>query len=148
MLVLKESILVNKFGQDLIGIGEVLNLFLNFDLDSKRNFLREINSLICQSKPKEEDIEPAIIDSRLKFTFTPCVLLRKGVANHDLEKLVNLPENELTKAFVLLLSLFKIAYNRRFAVEKNNPDKWWYWDLSDNEKVQIIIRSVSTQNHT
>lgn len=94
-----------------------------------------------QSKPKSEDIEPAIVNSGLKPTFTPCILLKKGVANHNLQKLENLPENELMKSFVLLLSLFRIPYMRRFIDEKENSGKWWYWDLSDNEKVEIIMKS-------
>jgi hypothetical protein len=138
---LKDEILINKFGQGLIAIEQLTDRFGLLEVLKKKEFLNDFLYLIMQSKPKKEDIEPAIIYSRLKSTFTPCILLRKGVANHNLEKLVNLPENELTKAFVLLLSLFKIAYNRRFAVEKNNPDKWWYWDLSDNEKVEIIMKS-------
>lgn len=143
MLILKDAILVNKFGQDLISIDEMLDFFSSFDLNMKRSFLLEINSLILQSKPKEEDIEPAIISSGLKSTYTPCVLLKKGVANHNLVKLINLPENELQKAFVLLLNLFRIAYKRRFAVEKNNPEKWWYWDLSDEENINRIPQNIS-----
>lgn len=139
MLILKEVILVNKFGQDLIRVNELLKLYSHFDLNSKRSFLQEINSLILQSKPKKEDIEPAILESGLKSTFTPCVLLKKGVANHNLVKLVNLPKNELTKAFVLLLSLFRIAYKRRFLVEKDNPDKWWYWDLPKDENIKKVL---------
>ncbi len=138
---LEDEILVNKFGQGLVAIEQLTEEFRLLEMFKKKEFLNDFLYLIKQSKPKKEDIEPAIIDSGLKSTFTPCVLLKKGVANHDLEKLVNLPENELTKAFVLLLSLFKIAYKRRFTVEKNNPDKWWYWDLSDNEKVEIIMKS-------
>lgn len=140
MLILKEAILVNKFGQDLISLDEMLDFFSNFDLNMKRSFLLEINSLILQSKPKEEDIKPAIKNSGLKSTYTPCVLLKKGVTNHNLEKLVNLPENELTKVFVLLLSLFGVAYKRRFVVEKNNPNKWWYWDLSDEANINRILQ--------
>jgi len=139
---LEDEILVNKFGQGLVAIDQLTEEFSLLGVfQKKREFLNEFLYLIMQSKPKKEDIEPAILESGLKPTFTPCVLLKKGVANHDLEKLVNLPENELTKAFVLLLSLFKIAYQRRFAVEKDNPDKWWYWDLSDNEKVEMIMKS-------
>lgn len=138
---LEDEILVNKFGQGLVAIEQLKEWFGLLEVLKQKEFLKEFLYLIIQSKPKKEDIEPAIIDSRLKSTFTPCVLLKKGLANHDLEKLVNLPENELTKTFVLLLSLFKIAYNRRFTVEKNNPDKWWYWDLSDSEKVEIIMKS-------
>jgi hypothetical protein len=94
-----------------------------------------------QSKPEEGDIEPAIIKSDLKSTFTPCVLLKKGVANHNLKKIINLPEYELTKAFVLLLNLFKVAYERRFIDEKDNPHKWWYWELSDHEKLEKVMES-------
>jgi hypothetical protein len=138
---LEDKILVNKFGQGLVAVEQLTEEFKLLEMSKKKEFLNEFLYLIMQSKPKKEDIEPTILASGLKSTFTPCVLIKKGVANHDLEKLVNLPENELMKAFVLLLSLFKIAYKRRFAVEKNNPDKWWYWDLSDNEKVEIIMKS-------
>lgn len=92
-----------------------------------------------QLKPKEEDIEVAITNSGLKPTFTPCVLIRKGIANHNLLKLIELPENELQKSFVLLLNLFKVAYERRFELEKDNPGKWWYWDLSDKEKIEMLM---------
>lgn len=135
---IKYEILVNKYGQGLINIKQLLNLFGDFDMSSQKVFLNEMLFLILQSKPKEEDIEPAIINSSLKATYTPSVLLKKGVANHNLEKLTTLPKDELTKAFVLLLNLFRIAYQRRFAVEKGNPDKWWYWDLSDETNINRI----------
>jgi hypothetical protein len=138
---LEDVILVNKFGQGLVAIEQLTEDFNFLEVFQKKEFLNGFLYLIMQSKPKKEDIEPAILDSGLKPTFTPCILLKKGVSNYDLEKLVNLPENELTKVFVLLLSLFKIAYKRRFAVEKDNPDKWWYWDLSDNETVEMIMKS-------
>ena len=138
---IEDEILVNKFAQGLVAIEQLTEDFSLLEVFQKKEFLNGFLYLIMQSKPKKEDIEPAMLDSGLKPTFTPCILLKKGVANHDLEKLVNLPENELTKVFVLLLSLFKIAYKRRFAVEKDNPDKWWYWDLSDNEKVEMIMKS-------
>lgn len=135
---LEHEILVDKYGQELVATEKLLNLFVSFDMSSQKVFLNEILYLILQSKPKEEDIEPTIISSGLKSTYTPCVLLKKGITNHNLEKLVNLPDNELTKAFILLLNLFRIAYKRRFAVEKNTPEKWWYWDLSDEANINRI----------
>lgn len=142
MMKIEHEILVNKYGQELVNTEQFLNLFRSFDMRSQKVFLSEIIFLILQSKPKEKDVEPAIISSGLKYTYTPCVLLKKGVADHNLEKLVNLPENELTKAFVLLLSLFKIAYKRRFVVEKDNPDKWWYWDLSNETNINRIPQNA------
>jgi hypothetical protein len=135
---IEDEILINKYGQDLISADELLKNFSVYDLLSKGVYLRELLGLIVQSKPKDEDIELAIKESGLKPTFTPCVLLQKGVANHHLQKIVELPEVELSKAFVLLLSLFKVAYSRRFKEEKNSPNKWWYWDLSNNETVDQI----------
>lgn len=134
----EDEILINKYGQDLISADELLKNFSVYALLNKGVYLRELLGLIGQSKPKDEDIELAIKESGLKPTFTPCVLLQKGVASHHLQKIVELPEPELNKAFVLLLSLFKVAYSRRFKEEKNNPNKWWYWDLSDSETVDRV----------
>lgn len=139
---IKDEILVNKYGQNLPVIEQLTESFNLLDLPSKRLFLNDILYLIMQSKPKDEDIESAIVQSDLKSTYTPCILLKKGVANHYLQKIVNLPENELYKAFILLLNLFKIAYNRRFQEEKSNLGKWWYWDLSDDKMVERILNEM------
>lgn len=132
------EILINQYGQGHIDEDRIMLLFNSFDTDSRKLFFEKILFLILQSKPKEEDIEVAILNSRLKSTFTPCVLLRKGIENHHLERLIKLPDDEHTKVFKLLMSLFKIAYRRRFEAEKNNPDKWWYWDLSDKDNIEKL----------
>lgn len=132
------EILINQYGQVLIDEERIMQLFDSFDTDSRNTFFTELLNLILQSKPKDEDIEVAIFNSGLKSTFTPCVLLRKGVENHHLEKLIKLPENELNKVFKLLMNLFKIAYKRRFEAERNNLDKWWYWDLSDKDNIEKL----------
>lgn len=136
--MMEYEILINKYGQGLISSASMLLDFEGLDDVSKRSFLEYTLFLIQQSKPQDVDIEPAIVGSGLKRTYTPCVLLGKGVAHHRLVKLVRLPENELNKVFLLLLSLFKVAYQRRFALEKNHPHKWWYWDLSDEMNISRI----------
>jgi hypothetical protein len=135
---LEYEILINKYGQGLINSEPLLFNFKSLEVTSKKNFLTDLLFLLQQSKPTDSDIEPAILASGLKPTYTPCVLLRKGVAMHNLEKLIKLPENEQDKVFLLLLSLFKIAYQKRFAIEKNHPNKWWYWDLSDEMNISKI----------
>jgi len=134
-----EEIDVNKYGQGLVSGDELKIKFNALDLADKRNMLNDIIYLIMQSKATDKDIQPAIEESKLKPSYTPCVLLTKGVANHNLIKIIELPENELNKTFTLFLSLFKIAYQRRYQEEKNNPDKWWYWDLSDEKKLKLIM---------
>ena len=141
MLRTDKAITLNKYGQGLIVPEILVDEFSDLGLIEKRNYLKEIIALILQSKPQEEDIPPAILESKLKPTFTPCVLLSKGVANHHLQKIAELPEAELYNVLRLLLGLFKVSYQRRFQTEKNHPDKWWYWDLSDEHRVEMILKS-------
>ena len=135
---LEYEILVNQYGQRLVPIEAITKRFNGFNYEEKQLFFNNLLFFIMQSKPKKDDIELAIKESKLRSTFTPCVLLRKGVENHNLKKLTELPENEREKSLILLLSLFRIAYNRRFEAEKNNPGKWWYWDLSDQSVIENI----------
>lgn len=138
-MILQDEILINKFGQGLVDIESLLDRFRSFDSSQKDKFFNDLLFLISQSKPSTADIEVSITASKLKPTFTPCVLLRKGVAYHNLKKITELPEGELEKSFVLLLSLFKVSYQRRFESEKNDPHKWWYWDLSKEENVRRVM---------
>lgn len=135
---LEKEILINKFAQGLIDISSILAHFDTLDLGNKRLFLNELSFLIMQSKPVVTDTEIAIKDSLLKSSFTPCVLLSKGPISTSIQKIIALPEPELGKAVNLLLNLFKVAYVRRFEAEKNNPSKWWYWDLSNEQNIKAI----------
>ncbi|MDV2442532.1 hypothetical protein CMV00_01790 [Elizabethkingia anophelis] len=139
MLKIEDTLNLNKYGQGILNIDFFLNFFSEIDALMKRNYLKEVIGLIIQSKPTDDDIEPAILTSGLKPTFTPCILLRKGVLEHNLKNIVNLPDSELEKALVLFLNLFKIAYKRRYVLENNNPYKWWYWDLSDDTNINKIL---------
>lgn len=132
------EILINKFGQELISIDELWREFELLNRDEKRDFFISLLELIQQAKPQDTDIEIAIEASKLKPTYIPCILLRKGVAHYRLEKIINLPEGEWRKSLILLLHVFRVAYQRRFKVEYNNPNKWWYWDLSDEKNLKRL----------
>jgi hypothetical protein len=142
---LEQEILINQYGQGAAHIDSLISLFSEIDKNSRKAFFINLLNLIQQSKPRNGDIELAIRESKLRPTYTPCIVLKKGVKNYNLMKIINLPENELQKAFILLLNLFKVAYQRRFEEEKNNPNKWWYWDLADNEKVNTIISTYGNK---
>lgn len=114
----EDKILVNKYGQDIIADRELLERFNLLNLTQKRLYLNHILYFIMQSKPEDNDIEPAIEKSKLKQTYTPCIIIKKSVKNHNLQKLLELPANELNKTLLLLLNLFKIAYKRRFKKKK------------------------------
>lgn len=136
---LDQDILINQYGQSLVLIEVLVDDYKMLTPCDKRRYLHHLVTLIIQSKPEELDIPQAIENSCFKKTLTPCVLLKRGgVKYHNLKKIVELPDYELEKVLILLLNLFKIGYNRRFQKEKNNPDKWWYWDLSDQRTVDSI----------
>lgn len=138
---LEYEILINKYGQGLVNKEPLLQFFKSLEEISQKAILNDMLFLIQQSKAKDDDIDLAILNSGLKSTYTPCVLLKKGVLNYNLERIINLPKQEMTKVFLLLLSLFREAYQRRFLMEKNNPEKWWYWDLSDESNISRIRRN-------
>lgn len=135
---LEYELLINKFGQDLISKDEVLHVFDQQNDNGKKVFLEGLLQLIQQSKPLDSDINMIIAASKLRPTYTPCVLLQKGITFHNLQKITCLPKNEEMKSLVLLLHTFRIAYQRRFSTERGDVNKWWYWDLSDKDVIKKI----------
>lgn len=137
---IENEILVNKYAQNVVDIEDLILIFNSFSLDEKKKYLNDLLFFILQSKAQDEDIEPAIEKSKLRRTYTPCVIIMKGVGTHNLKRLLNLPENELNKSLILLLNLFKIAYLKRFETEKKDIYKWWYWDLSNEENTKTVLK--------
>lgn len=137
---LTQEILLNKYAQGIESEEIVLNAFYDMSLKDKVKYLKDLSNLIIQSKPVREDTNLAILNSGLKQTYTPCVLLQKGITMNNLYKIIELPENEIQKVIILLLSLFKVSYSRRFLTEKNHPNKWWYWDLSEIQEEELRKR--------
>ncbi len=144
---IQDEILVNQFAQGVITQEPLVIKFNNLKIENQKIFLNDLKNLIIQSKPIDIDIDEAIKQSRLKPSYTPCVLIKKGVDNHHLDKIINLPDDEIAKVFILFMSLFKIAYLRRYQVEKNDPYKWWYWDLSDEKNIESILSNNGSSSN-
>ena len=140
MLSIKEELLLDRYAQGLAQREIIVELFNSFSISNKKNYLEELIHLIKQSKPQNDDIVTSIKDSNLKGTYTPCVMLKKGIESHLLRRMIDLPQSEYEKVLILFLSIFKVAYLRRFEAEKNDPNKWWYWDLSDKNNVEAILQ--------
>ncbi len=140
-MIISHEVLVNEFGQNLISLDRLLVIFRSLTQEEKKNFLTDLVFLIMQSKPIANDGELAVLESKMKPSYTPAVLLKKGLDVNNLKRIVDLPPHENEKAFILLMNLFKISYNRRFLIEKNNPNKWWYWDLSDQSKKNELMQT-------
>ncbi|WP_243416266.1 DUF5958 family protein [Flavobacterium sp. HTF] len=94
---IENEILLNKYGQSVVDIEDLIFVFNSFSHDDKKKYLYDLLFFILQSKAQDEDIVPAIENSKLIRTYTPCVIIQKGVGTHNLKRLLNLPENELNK---------------------------------------------------
>jgi hypothetical protein len=115
---LEQELLFNQFAQGLLEDSELVLQFESLNIENKRKILREIENLITQSKCIFDDIKEAIVKSKLKPTFTPCIMIQRGLNHGNFQKIINLPENELTKVFNLFIYLFREGYNRRYFIEK------------------------------
>jgi hypothetical protein len=136
---LLEEIALNQFGQALRPHTELLAHFHSLPAAAQQQRLQELTDLIRQSKAQLADLDPAIAESGLRPTYTPCVVLRTHGLVPGLARLLGLPLAERDRAYHLLLYVFKQAYQRRFAAEKNDPNKWWYWDLSVPDTVASLL---------
>ncbi len=137
-MTLEQEIQFNQFGQEACEETKLIGQFESLDIENKKSMLREVENLIIQSKSTIDDVDKAISKSGLKPTFTPCIIIKKGLSYGNFQKIISLPENELTKAFRLFIYLFKEGYHRRYLDEKGDLNKWWYWDLSDQKNLEKI----------
>lgn len=138
---IEDEILINQYGQFIVDENRILFYFTGLTDTQKKEYLLDIVELISQSKPKDCDIAISIENSQLRPTYTPCVLLvHGGIKYHNLKKIVDLPPSEQLKTLVLFLNLFRVSYRRRFKEESHKCDKWWYFDLSDERNVELILK--------
>ncbi len=134
-----EKILLNQIAQDVIDIEEGERWFLLLGETQRRAVLRELNFMIANAGPRNEDVPDAIAKSGLKKTFTPCVLLKTGEIRIQLAKIANLPEDELLKAFRLLIALLSVCDGRRRREKPvDTENHWWHRDLTDPQVVARI----------
>jgi len=136
---INDSITLNQIAQRTCRIdGD--EWFSTVSTQYKKDILRKLAHMIIESHPSGDIVQRAIIESGLKATITPCVLLSKGDIRLQLAKIVNLPSDEYARAFRLLISLFRLADNERRSIYCHaGCDHWWHLDLDKPEVVQRII---------
>ena len=136
---LDDEIAIIQFGQGVHADIELLDHFSQLDKQGKRNHLFGLYFLVERSSPVDSDLDQANIDSSPDTTAIPYLILKFKRMTRSVK--LNMTEEYLEKTYTLLLTLFKTAYQRRYASEKENPAKWWYWDLSNKAIVQSILTS-------
>jgi hypothetical protein len=107
------EIQLNKIAQGIVSVQSGIDWFDTFDLNEKKVILHTLGYILTQSRPTIDEITNGIEKSKLKTTYTPCVLMLKKPFKEAIAIIQNLPENEGEKSFILWLSIFSIADKRR-----------------------------------
>ncbi|GAB3314827.1 hypothetical protein GCM10027299_03470 [Larkinella ripae] len=134
---LEEEIAIVRFGQGVLSDADLRASFSPLDKERKKNQLLDLTSLVHHAKPVDADIERAIAASGLEPTDAAVYFLKTDRLR--VNRVFITPEDELDSAYLLQLHLFKIAYQRRYALEKGRLTQWWFWDLAADEVVQRIL---------
>ncbi|MGH3379699.1 MAG: DUF5958 family protein [Actinoallomurus sp.] len=77
------------------------------------NTLRELAAFCLQAGATSQDAQDSIRRAGIRPAHTPAVLITRGTLHGQLAKITNLPRNERTKAFTLLIAMLSIADERR-----------------------------------
>lgn len=136
---LADQIAINQIQQELISQQDAKNWFLSFPTKTQQEILQRLSYMALQAGARETDVSLAIAQSKLRPTYTPCVLLSKGRLKEQMAKLLKLPASEFIKAFFLLISLLAIADARRYSKYcQDGCSHWWHRDLSDRQVLDEI----------
>ncbi|MCD0473966.1 DUF5958 family protein [Flavobacterium sp. EDS] len=109
-MLTEEDIMINKFAQEKINLEQILDWFDIFETQIQRKIIRLTSQCLIQSHPNEETFNKAIQLIPLKPTVTAIVFL-KTYKNLKvaLDKIELLPNYEIKKTFISLISVFKIS---------------------------------------
>ncbi len=127
-MLIEQDIMLNKFAQGKINLEQILDWFGDFETQIQRNIIRWAGQCLVQSHPNEETFNKAIQLIPLKPTTTAIVLL-KTYKNLKvaLDKIESLPDYEIKKTFISLISVFKISdTERRNTYCQNNCYHDWH----------------------
>ncbi|WP_129538097.1 DUF5958 family protein [Flavobacterium sp. 140616W15] len=113
-MLTEEDIMINKFAQEKINLEQILDWFDIFETQIQRKIIRLTSQCLIQSRPNEETFNKAIQLIPLKPTVTAIVFL-KTYKNLKvaLDKIELLPDYEIKKTFITLISVFKISDTER-----------------------------------
>lgn len=111
----------------MIPFEEGMKWFENLEEAEQVLLLHDLAICYAQSHPTDEIVELGLQKSKLKPTFTPCVIILKFRMREALVKIMELPKSERIKSFCLLLSVFSIADKvRRDQYCKDGCEHEWH----------------------
>ena len=135
---LEEEIAIYQFAQGVHSDRALLDSFRQLNDDERYYRLFDLFRLVGELKAVPSDAEQAIIEGSFDPNYTPCISV-SATSRVSKFRSLYVPEGDLIQDYTFLLYLIKTAYQRRFDIDKGDPTKWWYQDLSDREVVQGIL---------
>lgn len=111
------DILINSFAQEKLDLDKLLVWFDSLSNSDQRETVIWLRCYLEQSHPNDEIIKTGIEQIPLKPTMTPIVLLKSKTFKIALNKIIDLPDVEMKKAFISLVTMFKVS-------DKERREKW------------------------
>lgn len=153
-MTLHTDIYLNQLAQGLKPWDTAQQWFAGLSGEAQLNVLDRLAYFAMQAQVVGSDAEEAIRRSGLKPGFTACAVLSSnahrdkegsGAVRVAMRTIVGLPEAERHKSFILLLSLFAVADERRRS-KRRDPDRhWWHRDLSDERVIAELLAAEVSQ---
>lgn len=110
------TIVINKFAQNKLTFEDAMHWFDSKSHEEQRDILAWTRIFLEQSHPDKTTIEEGLLLIPLKPTMTPIVLLKTQPFKTALLKINELPDNELKKGFITIITLFKLSDTKRRAI--------------------------------
>jgi hypothetical protein len=134
-----EMLFLNQLAQGLRSDQDARSWFQDRSKEDRKEILRFAVDMARQAGARDEDVHGAVLQSNLKATFTPCVMLSRSPLKTQYHRILELPSGEWEKALLLIIALFSVANARRVAEHPENYRRhWWNWDLSDEDTISKI----------
>lgn len=122
---------INKYAQNKLTESNILDWFDQFDLTRQKEIRDKLIMFAQQAHPTDDLISKAIQTARIKETMTPVVLFKTKSFKIAINRIVELPDSELRKTIIVLLSIFKTADSYRRETDcKNGCNHGWH-NLND-----------------
>jgi hypothetical protein len=109
----ERTVRLNELAQGLRPLEQGVDWFEGLGADEQFEVLRDLNGFCIQARATVEDGPESVRLAGIRPTHTPAVLIVRGQLPGQLQKIINLPQNERVKAFRLLVALLRVADKRR-----------------------------------
>jgi hypothetical protein len=142
---IRDLVILVKYAQGAVVFNSFFGYLKFMKAPERKVFISQVVELIGHFLKDDSAGDLAIRRSGLSDTCAACLILKEGVCEAQLQKIVELPESELESSFKLLLTLFSIGYQEGYQKYKNAPAKFWYWDYSNVENTYKFIEIDDSQ---